>query len=143
MTGTQVSFKGDETPDQGDFSVTESSRLKTKFRMLGPARFANHGCEANARLESNELSEEVKVIALRKIWTGEEITIFYDWNAFGEENCDCLCETCKPLPKSLLEKPPPYRVRSMRGEMPMDESTLALIKGHHKDLYGWEWPRTT
>jgi histone-lysine N-methyltransferase SUV420H len=141
LCGTQAMFKGDETPDQDDFSITESSRLKIRFRMLGPVRFANHDCEPNARLESNKSSDEVKVIALRKIWTGEEITIFYEWNAFGKDNCDCLCETCKPYPKSTLEKPPYHVVRSMRGEIPLDEPTLGLIKRHHKDLYGWEWPK--
>ena len=142
LGGMQARFKGDETPDQDDFSITESSRLRIRSRMLGPVRFANHDCEPNARLESNESSEEVKVIALRKIWTGEEITIFYDLNAFGKDNCDCLCETCKPHPKSIVEKPPHYRVRSTREGIPLDEPILELMKCHHKDLYGWEWPRT-
>ena len=104
--------------------------------MLGPVRFANHDCEPNARLESNESSEEVKVIALRKIWTGEKITIFYDLNAFGKDNCDCLCETCKPHPKSIVEKPPHYRVRSTREGILLDKLILELMKCYHKDLYG-------
>jgi histone-lysine N-methyltransferase SUV420H len=142
LCGTQARFIGEEAPDQDDFSITESSRRKIFFRMLGPARFANHDCEPNARLESSESSEEVKVIALRKIWAGEEITIFYDENAFGKGNCDCLCETSKPQYKSTSEQTPRYELRSIRGEILVDKSILALIKHRHKELYGWEWPRT-
>jgi [histone H4]-N-methyl-L-lysine20 N-methyltransferase len=135
LCGTQASFRGAEVPDQDDFSITESGRRKVLFRMLGPARFINHDCEPNARLESSELSEEVKVAALRKIWAGEEITIFYDRNAFGKGNRDCLCETSKPQSKSTIGESPRYQLRSTRGEIPVGKSTLALIKRHHKELY--------
>jgi histone-lysine N-methyltransferase SUV420H len=68
LGGIQASFIGEEAPDLGDFSITESNRRKILSRMLGPARFANHDCEPNARLEPSESSEQVKVIALRKIY---------------------------------------------------------------------------
>jgi [histone H4]-N-methyl-L-lysine20 N-methyltransferase len=142
LGGTQTSFIGEEAPDLSDFSITESNRRKILSRMLGPARFANHGCEPNARLEPSESSERVKVIALRKIRAGEEITIFYDHDAFGIGNCDCLCETCKPLPKSRPEKTSRYQLRSIRGEIPLKKSILALMKRRHKELYGCVWPQT-
>jgi histone-lysine N-methyltransferase SUV420H len=43
LGGTQASFIGEEEPDLGEFSITESNRRKILSRMLGPARFANHG----------------------------------------------------------------------------------------------------
>jgi hypothetical protein len=46
--------------------------------MLRPARSANHDCKPKAQLKSSGSYEEVKMIALRKIWAGEEITILYD-----------------------------------------------------------------
>jgi histone-lysine N-methyltransferase SUV420H len=141
LCGKQAKFIGEE-PDQDDFSITESIRLRVRFIMAGPTRFANHECEPNARLESNESSEEVKVIALRKIWAGEEITLFYEKNAFGTDNRDCRCETSKPQRKGTLKKTPPYQLRSMRGEIPLDKSTLALMNNRHKELYGREWPTT-
>ena len=141
MCGTQASFTGEEAPDQDDFSITESSRRKILFRMCGPARFANHDCGPNARLESSESYEEVKIIALRKILAGEEITISYDENAFGKDNCDCLCETSQPQLHSIAKQAPHY-LRSIRGEIPIDKSTFALMERRHKELYGWEWPMT-
>jgi hypothetical protein len=72
--------------------------------MLKLICFANYNYEPNAWLEPSELSKLVKVIALRKIQASEEITIFYNYNAFGISNCDCLCETYKPLSKSRPEK---------------------------------------
>ena len=120
----------------GDFSITESNRRKILSRMLGPARFANHDCEPNARLEPSESSEQVKVIALRKIWAGEETTIFYDHDTFGIGNCDCRCETCKPLSKSRPEETSRYQLRPIRGEIPLKKSILALMERRHKDYKG-------
>jgi [histone H4]-N-methyl-L-lysine20 N-methyltransferase len=108
LSGTQTSFIGGEAPDLSDFSITESNHRKILSRILRPARFANHDCEPNARLEPSESSERVKVIALRKIQAGEEIIIFYDHDAFGIGNCDCFYETYKPLLKSRLEKTSRY-----------------------------------
>lgn len=142
LGGTHASFTGDEAPDLSDFSITESTRRKILSIMLGPARFANHDCEPNARLEPSESSEWVKVIALRKIWVGEEITIFYDHDAFGIGNCDCRCETCEALPKIRPHKTSRYQLRSIRGEIPLEKSILALMEGRHKELYGCVWPQT-
>ena len=108
LGGTQTSFIGEEAPDLSDFSITESNRHKISYLIRGLVRFANHSYGANAQLEPSESSERVKVIALRKIRAGEEITMFYDYDAFGIGNCDCLYETCKPLPKSRLVKSSRY-----------------------------------
>jgi histone-lysine N-methyltransferase SUV420H len=54
LGGTQTSFIREEAPDLSDFSITESNRRKILSRMLGPARFANHGCEPNGHSDSVE-----------------------------------------------------------------------------------------
>ena len=69
---------------------------------------------------------------------GEEITISYDENAFGKDNCDCLCETSKPHLYSIT-KQAPYYLRSIKGEIPIDKSTFTLMERRHKELYKWEW----
>lgn len=138
LCGAQACFTGGEIPDQDDLSVTQSSRHKLLFRMAGPTRFANHECDPNACLKSTEPYDEVKIIALRKIWAGEEITVSYENNAFGRDNCHCLCETSKPR----MAKHASRYLRSVREEIPISKAILALMERRHKELYGWEWPRT-
>ena len=88
----------DEEEDQSfisnAFSITYSSRKKTPSLFLGPARFANHDCDANAKLESRG-GEGMVVIAVRDIEEGDEINVNYGENYFGEDNCECLCSTCE------------------------------------------------
>lgn len=77
----------------GDFSIINTSRRDCSSMMLGPARFVNHDCEPNAQFTSNGRSLCVK--ALRNIHIGEEITVQYAPNYFGQNNCECLCATCE------------------------------------------------
>ena len=61
-----------------DFSIVISSRNKTASLFLGPARFANHDCGANAQLmTSGTAGMEIK--AIRDIEIGDEITVTYGW----------------------------------------------------------------
>jgi histone-lysine N-methyltransferase SUV420H len=59
-----------------DFSIVVSSRNKSASLFLGPARFANHDCGANARLMTTG-KEGMEILALRDIEIGEEITVSY------------------------------------------------------------------
>ena len=138
LVGTKASFtEGEIDPD--DPSVTKSSRYGIFSVMRGPPSMLNHRCKPNARLEPGQLSEEVIVVALRKIWAGEEITIFYEYNAFGRGNCNCRCEDCVPnMPETL----PRYQLRSARREIPLGKTIFTLIERRHKELYGYEWPKT-
>ena len=78
-----------------NFSIVFSSRKKTQSIFLGPARFANHDCDANARLISTA-SNLMVVIALRRINRGdEEITVSYGEDYFGDGNRECLCASCE------------------------------------------------
>lgn len=77
-----------------DFSIVVSSRNKLTSLFMGPARFANHDCGANAKLMITGQAG-IDIVAVRSIDVGEEITVTYGENYFGEDNCECLCQTCE------------------------------------------------
>lgn len=145
LCGNLVSMTPEEEKDldltRRDFSIVMSSRKKTPSLFLGPARFANHDCDANARLVTRG-SEGMQVVAIRDIQVGEEITVTYGDNYFGEGNCECLCSTCEregrngwpaqdksvqssgtstPHVESENQAPGPYSFRRSRrhGQLPL------------------------
>lgn len=61
---------------------------------MGPARFANHDCDANAKLMTTSHAG-IEIIATKNIDVGDEITVTYGENYFGEDNCECLCQSCE------------------------------------------------
>ncbi|ATY64938.1 SET domain [Cordyceps militaris] len=77
-----------------DFSIVVSSRSKSTSLFMGPARFANHDCNANAALMTTSQAG-IEIVAMRNIAVGEEITVTYGDNYFGQDNCECLCKTCE------------------------------------------------
>jgi histone-lysine N-methyltransferase SUV420H len=98
LSGTLVPMTREEEQEldlkRKDFSIVMSSRKKSPSFFLGPARFANHDCNANGRLVTRG-SEGMQVVATRDIYTGEEITVSYGDDYFGIDNCECLCLTCE------------------------------------------------
>ncbi|KAF2225092.1 hypothetical protein BDZ85DRAFT_309366 [Elsinoe ampelina] len=100
LNGIQVAMTKKEEQDldlrNQDFSIVMSSRKKTPSLFLGPARFANHDCNANARL-STIGPHGMQIVSVRTIEVGEEITVTYGDDYFGEDNCECLCATCESL----------------------------------------------
>jgi [histone H4]-N-methyl-L-lysine20 N-methyltransferase len=98
LCGTLVELTSQEEKDldltRRDFSIVTSSRKKKSLLFLGPARFANHDCKANARLTTTG-NVSMSVVAVRPIAQNEEITVIYGENYFGEDNCECLCESCE------------------------------------------------
>ncbi|KAI9837704.1 MAG: hypothetical protein M1819_006637 [Sarea resinae] len=100
LCGIQVSMTLEEEKDldlrRSDFSIVMSSRKKTPSLFLGPARFANHDCEPNAKLNTAG-PRGMEVVAVREISEGQEITVSYGDNYFGVDNCECLCGTCEGL----------------------------------------------
>lgn len=133
-----------------DFSIVMSSRKKTASLFMGPARFANHDCNANARLVTMGY-DGMQIVAVRDIKLGEEITVTYGDSYFGEGNRECLCETCEknsrngwtmlqqeagpsrvPTPLNGLEKdasPSPYSFRRTRKYSNFTESLLSATQG--------------
>jgi histone-lysine N-methyltransferase SUV420H len=98
LCGIQVVITPEEEEDMAlrkkDFSIVVSSRNKCTSLFMGPARFANHDCDANARLVTKGQAG-MEVIACKAIDVGDEITVTYGENYFGEDNCECLCRTCE------------------------------------------------
>lgn len=76
-----------------DFSILVSSRNGRASLLMGPARFVNHDCRPNAEIRARERG--VEIVALREISVGEEVTVSYGSNFFGNNNCECLCRTCE------------------------------------------------
>lgn len=98
LCGTLVAVTPEEEKDldvtKRNFSIVISSRKKTSSIFLGPARFANHDCEANGRLKTTGLGG-MEVVAARNIEIGEEITVSYGEGYFGPNNEECLCASCE------------------------------------------------
>lgn len=98
LTGIQVVITPKEEDEisrrKKDFSIVVSSRSKSTSLFMGPARFANHDCNANAKLKTAGQAG-MEVVATRDIDVGEEITVTYGDSYFGEDNCECLCKTCE------------------------------------------------
>lgn len=98
LTGVQVALTEEQEKTlelaRKDFSLVISSRKKTRSLFLGPARFANHDCDANARL-STKGYDGMQIVAVKPIEVGEEITVSYGEDYFGEDNEECLCQSCE------------------------------------------------
>ncbi|KAI0118746.1 hypothetical protein GGR51DRAFT_497495 [Nemania sp. FL0031] len=98
LSGIQVIITAKEDKElakrKKDFSIVISSRNKCAALFMGPARFANHDCNANARLMITGQAG-IEIVATQNIDVGDEITVSYAENYFGEDNCECLCKTCE------------------------------------------------
>ncbi|KAM0533654.1 Histone-lysine N-methyltransferase set9 [Verticillium nonalfalfae] len=98
LSGVQVMITPEEeremTARKKDFSIIISSRNKCASLFMGPARFANHDCKANAKLVTTGQAG-IEIIATTNIDVGDEITVTYADSYFGEDNCECLCSTCE------------------------------------------------
>ena len=103
LTGTLVPLTVEESADldltNRNFSIVVSSRKKNSSIFLGPARFANHDCDANGRLVTRGI-DGMEVVAMKNIEVGDEITVSYGDDYFGPGNIDCLCHTCEILERN-------------------------------------------
>jgi histone-lysine N-methyltransferase SUV420H len=100
LTGVQVAMTEEQEKTleltRKDFSLVISSRKKTRSLFLGPARFANHDCDANAKLTTKGY-DGMQIVAVKPISEGDEITVSYGEDYFGDDNEECLCNTCENL----------------------------------------------
>lgn len=103
LTGTLVPLTTEESADldltNRNFSIVVSSRKKNSSIFLGPARFANHDCDANGRLVTRG-ENGMEVVAMKNIEVGDEITVSYGDDYFGPNNMDCLCHTCEQMERN-------------------------------------------
>ncbi|KAG5366399.1 Histone-lysine N-methyltransferase SET9 [Yarrowia sp. B02] len=93
----------EETELANDFSVLHSSRRGGNCLMLGPARFVNHDCSANARFVP--VPSGMVIQAVKPISVGDEITVKYAENYFGKRNRECLCQTCQENSRGYYGSP--------------------------------------
>ena len=97
LSGIQVEMSEKEEKElssRTDFSIVLSSRRKRPSLFLGPARFANHDCDSNAKLNTTG-PHGIHIVARKDIRPGDEITVTYGDDYFGIDNCECLCATCE------------------------------------------------
>ncbi|KAJ5368998.1 Histone-lysine N-methyltransferase set9 [Penicillium cataractarum] len=131
LSGTLVAMTKEEEMDLGltrkDFSVVMSSRRKTPSFFLGPARFANHDCDANGRLVTRG-TEGMSVMATRDIHEGEEITVSYGEDYFGIDNCECLCMTCEHEVRNGWS-PQVESEENDKGSSPVSVDEAGLVDG--------------
>jgi len=158
LCGNLVAMTSEEEKDldltRRDFSIVMSSRKKTPSLFLGPARFANHDCNANARLVTTG-PEGMQVVAMRNIDVDEEITVTYGEDYFGIGNCECLCRTCElegrngwasesagdkasgtttPIVEQTDEPTGPYSFRNKRKYIPSSETGSGVATPDTGDL---------
>lgn len=135
LCGNLVAMTSEEEKDldltRRDFSIVMSSRKKTPSLFLGPARFSNHDCNANARLVTRG-SDGMQVYAVRNIRVGEEITVNYGENYFGEGNCECLCGTCEAEGRNGWPGSSTSAISSgLSTPMTVSEPESEMIKHYH------------
>ncbi|KFY28924.1 hypothetical protein V493_02676 [Pseudogymnoascus sp. VKM F-4281 (FW-2241)] len=130
LCGVQVIMTKEEEADinqrRRDFSIVVSSRNKSASLFLGPARFANHDCGANAELMRTGAAG-MEIIAVRDIEIGDEITVTYGDNYFGEDNCECLCKTCEDNRENGWELEDDDAAASTPATKPSVEPTTEVI----------------
>ncbi|CAI6337382.1 unnamed protein product [Periconia digitata] len=130
LTGVQVAMTEQQEQKlelaRKDFSLVISSRKKTRSLFLGPARFANHDCDPNARL-STKGYDGMQVVAVKPIAEGEEITVSYGEDYFGNDNEECLCQTCEDRQVNGWA---PYRQKDQDTD---DEEEEQKHEGRKKD----------
>lgn len=128
LVGTLVKMSAEESnkldATNRNFSIVCLGRKKAQAIFLGPARFANHDCEANSRLVPKG-DDSMEVVALRNIEVGEEITVSYGDDYFGPDNMDCLCATCEKVVRNGWSAVPDDGARKAEQPPSRQSSTAA------------------
>ncbi|KAF8454613.1 hypothetical protein BDZ91DRAFT_557733 [Kalaharituber pfeilii] len=137
LSGVMVLMTDEEEEnldESSDFSIICTSRMKGTSVLLGPARFVNHDCNPNCKFITTN-KDNVSLTVIRDIKLGEEITIKYSDSYFGENNCECLCQTCEDnaqngfalsKPRQVTEVAPPCESDATYPSRPGRRGTRAL-----------------
>ncbi|KAI6907077.1 hypothetical protein KC334_g5258 [Hortaea werneckii] len=130
LTGIQVEMNEQEERElssRTDFSIVLSSRRKRPSLFLGPARFANHDCDSNARLNTNG-PHGIHIVACKDIVPGDEITVTYGDDYFGDDNCECLCGTCESWQRNGWDPRGPLLREDSSDEEDEDEAEAVQVR---------------
>ena len=77
-----------------DFSIFRSNRRRSGSKlMLGPASFINSCCKPNSLYEFDRKTNQLRIKVIKKdgIQPGEEVTVKYAGDYFGENSIFCCC----------------------------------------------------
>ncbi|KAL9132051.1 MAG: hypothetical protein Q9217_000179 [Psora testacea] len=97
LCGILGEIKGAASPSAVSSTMirTMKAEKSREYLLLGPVRFVNHDCKANAEFFTRDDSQEVIVRVLRAIEKGEEITVKYGKDCFAPDYASCLCGSCE------------------------------------------------
>lgn len=137
LSGTLVSMTSEEEQDldltKRDFSIVRSSRKKTSSLFLGPARFANHDCDANGRLVIRG-TDGMDVVAAKNIDLGDEITVSYGEDYFGLNNCECLCQSCERAERNGWTSQEVFGIPRSGTSTPVNEDDISQKGSKHSGV---------
>lgn len=105
-----------------DFSILYKTRYYPTSQLVGPLHLLNHSCQPNAKLEVMGERFSIKVVAIRPIAVGDEITICYGDNYFDERNRNCLCAHCKVVDNTAAER------GNRKSAAPKEETTSMVAR---------------
>lgn len=135
LTGTLVPLTTEESRDlditNRNFSIVVNNRKKSDQMFLGPARFANHDCNSNARLQMEGV-DSMRVVATRNIAIGEEITVSYGESYFGPDNVECLCSTCEASVRNGWTSAAAFEQPASRTSTPVSELPKSTLSKKRK-----------
>lgn len=141
LTGTLVPLTAEESADldltQRNFSIVVTSKRKNGSIFLGPARFANHDCNANGRLVPTG-NDGMEVKAMKNIEVGEEITVAYGGDYFGPNNEDCLCHTCEENVRNGWTSAAAFELPRSEASTPVTEAARGVSSNSKKRSFGSE-----
>lgn len=79
-----------------DFSIIYSGKPSQPHLLLGPIAFVNHSCAPNCIFLPHE-DGKTYLKAVENIKSGEEITVQYSTEYFGDSCSKCLCKLCSTV----------------------------------------------
>lgn len=105
--------------DETDFSIIQTPNGYSNL-LLGPARFVNHDCNPNSAFSRR--GKHIYLRAIKDIYPGQEVTVAYAKNYFGDNNRECCCVSCEVSRVNGFESP----TETPPEEEPNDINTKAL-----------------